>query len=499
MTSTSRAGLLPKRHQRSTRRGRPARAALCPRFRLFGVTTLPVAPSRRLPPFASGRAAERSRPSPPHAGPKMQRQSQSCDTEPVGHGHPKRGMESDQGQRQARRGRRERQDGEVGEQESVTKLVFSSPVTVRSGLSVTAHGAVRTNWTAAARLPRRPGGLGRHPAAERRTVSQRAEKALGFALLGARSRSTRSRSRPSCVSGACRPTTRCSRLAGPRRDSAKASPAASRSSTPRRRPPSGRSGTRCGAVTSRCPTCWAAGVLALSPGTEAHPGVVRGAAVPASRVAACERVPRSQAPRAWGKAAAGLAACLALAPSGAGNFGSYGLGYGATVWRGSGLFTQLVALHLLLPGLGVVARAPALDGGRRRPIRLAAPGADVAVAHRLRVRGVRQRRRARRDGAPRRALAAGRTARDRGGSSAAAARLVRRAARPGGGHDQPQPVGAAVEVGLVRGAGDPPRVEHLRPPARRQGARRCSRFSSSPARPPRCSPGASRSPAACWR
>ncbi len=64
--------------------------------------------------------------------------------------------------------------------------------------------------------------------------------------------------------------------------------------------------------------------------------------------------------------AAGVAACLALAPSGAGEFGRYGLGYGATVWRGSGLFTQLVALDLLLPCLGLVARA--LDGGRRRPL-----------------------------------------------------------------------------------------------------------------------------------
>ena len=63
---------------------------------------------------------------------------------------------------------------------------------------------------------------------------------------------------------------------------------------------------------------------------------------------------------------AGLGACLALAPSTGGEFGRYGLGYGAFVWRGSGLFTQLVALHLLVLGLGIVARA--LDTGRRRPL-----------------------------------------------------------------------------------------------------------------------------------
>lgn len=62
--------------------------------------------------------------------------------------------------------------------------------------------------------------------------------------------------------------------------------------------------------------------------------------------------------------AAGLASCLTLAPAGSGTFASYGLGLGAYVWRGSGLYTQLVALHLLLPCLGLVARA--LDTGARR-------------------------------------------------------------------------------------------------------------------------------------
>jgi uncharacterized membrane protein len=62
--------------------------------------------------------------------------------------------------------------------------------------------------------------------------------------------------------------------------------------------------------------------------------------------------------------AAGLAALLVYAPIGGGDFGAYGLGYGAVTWRGSGLFTQLVALHLLVPALGLTARA--LDTGRRR-------------------------------------------------------------------------------------------------------------------------------------
>ena len=63
-------------------------------------------------------------------------------------------------------------------------------------------------------------------------------------------------------------------------------------------------------------------------------------------------------------AAAGLACVLALLPSASGELGRYGLGYGATTWRGSGLHTQLFALHLLAPFLGIAARA--LDSGRRR-------------------------------------------------------------------------------------------------------------------------------------
>ena len=61
---------------------------------------------------------------------------------------------------------------------------------------------------------------------------------------------------------------------------------------------------------------------------------------------------------------AGLAALLILAPSGAADLGRFGCSYGAFTWRGSGLYTQLVALHLLLLSVGVVVRA--LDTGRRR-------------------------------------------------------------------------------------------------------------------------------------
>jgi uncharacterized membrane protein len=76
--------------------------------------------------------------------------------------------------------------------------------------------------------------------------------------------------------------------------------------------------------------------------------------------------------------AAGLASFMALAPNGAGEFGRYGLGLGATTWRGSGLFTQLLALLLLTPTLGVIART--LDGGRRRPL-AAALLAATSLSH----------------------------------------------------------------------------------------------------------------------
>ncbi|MGZ6988227.1 MAG: hypothetical protein ACXVH0_04630, partial [Thermoanaerobaculia bacterium] len=62
--------------------------------------------------------------------------------------------------------------------------------------------------------------------------------------------------------------------------------------------------------------------------------------------------------------ASGLASLLCLLPSGAGNFGSYGLSCGASVWLGSGLYTQQFALLLLPIALGLVRVA--LDSGRSR-------------------------------------------------------------------------------------------------------------------------------------
>jgi uncharacterized membrane protein len=62
--------------------------------------------------------------------------------------------------------------------------------------------------------------------------------------------------------------------------------------------------------------------------------------------------------------ASGIASLLVLLPSASGGLDRYGLGYGAQVWRGSGLFTQLVALHFLLWALGAIRRA--VDCGRGR-------------------------------------------------------------------------------------------------------------------------------------
>ena len=62
--------------------------------------------------------------------------------------------------------------------------------------------------------------------------------------------------------------------------------------------------------------------------------------------------------------ACGLASLLVLLPSASGDLDRYGLGYGAEVWRGSGLFTQLVALHFLAWALGATRHA--VDCGRGR-------------------------------------------------------------------------------------------------------------------------------------
>src|SRR5262249_37381349 len=65
-----------------------------------------------------------------------------------------------------------------------------------------------------------------------------------------------------------------------------------------------------------------------------------------------------------GSVARGLASVLTFASSATGDLGSYGLGYGAFLWRGSGLFTQLFALHFLVICWGVTMRA--LDSGKQR-------------------------------------------------------------------------------------------------------------------------------------
>ncbi len=61
--------------------------------------------------------------------------------------------------------------------------------------------------------------------------------------------------------------------------------------------------------------------------------------------------------------AAGLASLLAFASSATGDPGAYGLGYGSVLWRGTGLYTQLFALHLMVVGVGLTALA--LDTGQR--------------------------------------------------------------------------------------------------------------------------------------
>lgn len=55
--------------------------------------------------------------------------------------------------------------------------------------------------------------------------------------------------------------------------------------------------------------------------------------------------------------AAGFASILILTPSEVGDFGRYGIGYGSYVFRGSGLYTELFALEVMLPALGLMARA----------------------------------------------------------------------------------------------------------------------------------------------
>ena len=60
--------------------------------------------------------------------------------------------------------------------------------------------------------------------------------------------------------------------------------------------------------------------------------------------------------------ASGLAALLSLTPSATGDLGRFGLGMGASTWRGSGLYTQQFALLFLPLAIGFTRRS--LDSGR---------------------------------------------------------------------------------------------------------------------------------------
>ena len=64
--------------------------------------------------------------------------------------------------------------------------------------------------------------------------------------------------------------------------------------------------------------------------------------------------------------ASGLAALLVWAASANGDPGRYGISYGSVLWRGSGLYTQLFALHFLVLSLGLVASALDNGGLKRR-------------------------------------------------------------------------------------------------------------------------------------
>jgi len=113
------------------------------------------------------------------------------------------------------------------------------------------------------------------------------------------------------------------------------------------------------------PHLLAAGVMRVAEGFASHP-----AAFAALQYVLIAALPASVFATALGLGlcplGAGLAALLILAPSGAAELGGYGLGYGATTWRGIGLYTEVVALHLLAWTLAFVARA--VDEGRGRAL-----------------------------------------------------------------------------------------------------------------------------------
>ena len=63
--------------------------------------------------------------------------------------------------------------------------------------------------------------------------------------------------------------------------------------------------------------------------------------------------------------ASGMASVLVFMGSSAGALDGYGLNYGSFTWRGSGLYSQILALHLLVLAVAAVVRG--LDDGRLRP------------------------------------------------------------------------------------------------------------------------------------
>lgn len=76
--------------------------------------------------------------------------------------------------------------------------------------------------------------------------------------------------------------------------------------------------------------------------------------------------------------AAGLASILVLTPNEGGDFGRFGLSYGGYVWRGSGLYTELFAIEVMIPAFGLVAYA--IDSGRRQ-VRAALALALTVLSH----------------------------------------------------------------------------------------------------------------------
>ena len=88
--------------------------------------------------------------------------------------------------------------------------------------------------------------------------------------------------------------------------------------------------------------------LKLAEPFASHPAAFRRALLPVARPVAGERVRRRAAPRHDHRRREPGGASRVWRRAESGDLDRYGLGYGATTWRGSGLYTQVVALHLLL-------------------------------------------------------------------------------------------------------------------------------------------------------